>query len=418
LKHDEAENKWAKRYPQIQMVEVTVQDCASPEIFEREIDLVFRRTWLYAGVSSDLAKPGEFVVREYPALKSSVLLMRGTDGEIRAFHNVCRHRGAKLVVDRTRGNARAIWCHFHGWTYDTAGHLVAAPGADADLKCERLGLVQIASETWNGLVFINFAPVPAQSFQDFLGPLATHVVNKFPFDREWESWSWNIELRANWKIVKDLFQESYHVSTVHKDSVNKLYHMSDNPFHKSSAVRFFGPHALVVAPSNSNKSLHLGPVAALTVELGGESFSRFGKAKSAFEGVNSEGVEQWAMDGYGLFPNFNLHIFGGLWHYFVFEPLAVDRCLWENRIFFPKAKNFGERFAHEFSVAVQQTVTLEDLSAAERNQAGVESQAFTTLPLTDEEIILRHTRKSLAEFMRDGVANFDDESQTLNGETA
>lgn len=401
---EDLNHRWLDVYPELRDTEVTAHDSVSPEHFQRECDLVFRRTWLYAATASDLPSTGNYVVKDYPALKASVIVIRAADGEVRVFHNACRHRGAKLLDGNSRGSVRRILCNFHGWTYDLQGDLVATPGADNEFDKCKLGLVPVASAVWNGFVFINLDPQPRQSFTEFLGSLASHGINKFPFDREWESWAWRIELKANWKIVKDLFSEAYHVAFVHKDSVDQLYHVAGNRFHKMSLLRFFGDHFLTIPPSNESQTIQCGPVAALTVKLGGASYSRFGKAKSALPGLNAENVKHWAGDCFGLFPNFNIHFFGGLWHYHIFEPVAVDRMVWENRIFFPKATNAGERFAHEFSVGVQQAVALEDLGAAERNQTGLEGGALTNLAVVDEEIILRHTRKGIADFMRQSSA--------------
>ena len=89
----------------------------SPEFYEREKEQIFRRCWLLAGRADDLAEPGDYFVFDVTPLEASVIVIRGKDGELRAFHNACTHRGARLLNNAT-GCARAITCDFHGWVFD------------------------------------------------------------------------------------------------------------------------------------------------------------------------------------------------------------------------------------------------------------------------------------------------------------
>jgi phenylpropionate dioxygenase-like ring-hydroxylating dioxygenase large terminal subunit len=391
--------KWSEIYPEFAATEVLTEDCYSPEVFERERDLLFRRTWMFVARAEDIPAAGNYLVREFPGLKASVILVRGRDGKIRGFHNVCRHRCAKLLNAGEKGSTSRIVCEFHGWGYDLDGSLVSLPDADGYLDKSRLGLVPIHTDTWNGFVFINFDRAPNSTLQQFLGGLATHPINDFPFEGEWESWGWQVETNANWKVVKDLFSETYHVAFVHRHSVHTLYSSPSNPFIHFPAVKFYGPHYQMTAPGSENPMGAPGILSEMSVKFGGAKNSRFGKAKNAAPGINPEGVKDWSVDTYGIFPNFNINIFGNLWHYFIFEPIDEKTTRWENRIFFPKAKNAGERFAHEFSQSIQLSVGLEDMSAAERNQAGIETGSVPKLELHDQEIAIRQFRKSIADFM-------------------
>ncbi len=396
------EQKWMKIFPELAGTDVTSDEHISPENFKREIDLVFRRTWLFAGIESDIPNPGDYIVREFQALKVSLLLVRGSDTKVRVFHNVCRHRAATLLPSNARGNKRAFACEFHGWTYGLDGALLAVTDPDGLLKREELGLVELPSRTWNGFIFFNPEQKPRETFEQWLGEMALHPMNQFPFvAKDWESWGWRCEVDADWKVVKDLFIESYHVSFLHRITVDNLYSAKENPFHHWSAVDFYGKHQkATLGSSPPSKTLMMGPIAKASVKFGGTDSSRFGKAKNAAPGLNPDGLENWGVDEYSMFPNFNIHFFGGLWHYHLFEPLGVGRSAWENRIFFPKAKNAGERFAHGFSHSLQIIVGLEDLAAAERNQAGMESGAIKKLALHEQEVQLRQMRKTLQEYMR------------------
>ena len=113
-----------------------------PEIFAREQEQIFERMWFCAVRAEDLTAPGTF--RTVQIGRESVILARGRDGAIRAFLNVCRHRGAKLCADEEGSVGRAFRCMYHAWTYDLSGKLIAAPNMASmpDLDKQAYGLVQ------------------------------------------------------------------------------------------------------------------------------------------------------------------------------------------------------------------------------------------------------------------------------------
>jgi phenylpropionate dioxygenase-like ring-hydroxylating dioxygenase large terminal subunit len=395
----EAPKKWSDIYPQLATSQISSEECTSEALYNDEIKYVFKKAWLFAAHRLDLAKPGDYIVKEFPATKSSILLCHQKDGTIQGFHNVCRHRLAKLLPSDGRGCLNRFTCEFHGWTYNTSGDLIGMPDPDGILVKESLGLIKVPTAVWNGFVFICLDPNPQQSFKDYLGGIGSHPVNQFPFGNEWDSWGWRIEVKANWKIVKDLFSETYHVAFVHKNSVHKMYSAPSNPFLHLPVVDFFGPHYKFTGPASEEPADAAGPIGALSVKYGGSKSSRYGKARDALPGVNPEGLSNWALDSYGIFPNFNVNIFGSLWHYHLFEPLGVDRCAWENRIFFPKAQNAGERFAHEYAQSLQLALGSEDMSAAERNQSGMETGGVPEYALHDQEIALRFIHKGVIDYV-------------------
>lgn len=119
-----------KRYG-LPMQPVSLEPNISPEYFERERDVIFRHAWLNVGRTHDIPNIGDYLVKEMHILRTSVLVVRGRDGQIRAFHNMCRHRGNKLCATGSEsGNARGFSCAFHGWTYDPEGQLVIVPDED------------------------------------------------------------------------------------------------------------------------------------------------------------------------------------------------------------------------------------------------------------------------------------------------
>lgn len=399
-----AERMWVDSYPDITAFEVSTDDMISPELFAKERDRVFRKAWLFAGLTRDLDRPGSYLVRDFASLKASVILVRGKDDQIRGFHNVCRHRCNKLLDNTTRpARADAFVCEYHGWTYDLQGRLTDMPDPDGVMNAEGLGLARVHTETWSGFIFVNFDPRPRQTLREFLGEAYDGALSKYDFDQPMESWTWSTEVKANWKVVLDLFSESYHLRFVHQESVRRLYSNKENPFGHYAALRFYGLHRHSSVFGSLQQKI--GPLGQLTLKFGGGGMSRYRNkdvVKAAAPGTNPEKLENWGFDSHTIFPNLQIAVFGTFWHYHYFQPLAADRMLWEHRISFPKAKNAGARFAQEYSRSLQQIVAAEDGAVAESNQAGLESGVMPFMMLHDQEIKIRHTRQALAQFMADG----------------
>ena len=125
----------------------------NPEFFELEIEHLFRPNWMLAGHVSDVATPGDYLTFE--GFGERALVIRGDDGRLRAFHNVCRHRGA-MLLNQPRGRcSHALSCPFHGWTYDIRGKLMSVPARHTfgQLELETNGLVPLELEIWMGFVF-------------------------------------------------------------------------------------------------------------------------------------------------------------------------------------------------------------------------------------------------------------------------
>src|SRR5690348_5260708 len=123
------ETTWTAQYPELGTGPVPVEPCISPDYFELERERVFRRAWLNVCREEEIPNPGDFLVKDIAVVNASILLVRGKDGLIRAFHNVCRHRGNKLAWagDRQGSSCKAFQCRFHGWTYQLDGRLASVP---------------------------------------------------------------------------------------------------------------------------------------------------------------------------------------------------------------------------------------------------------------------------------------------------
>ena len=196
-----AEGTWTEHYPALGTGPVSFEDSVSPQFFELEREAIFRRAWLNVGRVDDLPRPGSWFTKDLVAARTSLLVVRDRDGQIRAFHNVCRHRGNKLVWsgtprDDVRGVARQFACKYHGWRYglDGACTYVHQPDEFFDLDRATLGLAPVHCDVWAGFMFVHLAEAPPQSLRDYLGPMVG-ALEGYPFDRMTERYSFRAENR-------------------------------------------------------------------------------------------------------------------------------------------------------------------------------------------------------------------------------
>jgi len=199
-------------------------------VAELERRCIWSRMWTCVGRAEDLADTGDFHVTRVAG--NSVLLCRGADTTLRAFHNVCRHRGACLV-DTTRGHgARAFRCNYHGWSCGTDGGLIAAPLMEERPGFDPLahGLTPVRVAIWGGFVFVNLeadAEPLAQWMADFPD------LGRYGLEELRRGARLEYEIEANWKVVCENYSECYHCALVHPQ-LNRVTH------HRSGGHSFSG----------------------------------------------------------------------------------------------------------------------------------------------------------------------------------
>ena len=188
----------------------------SEALFALEKQQIFLRHWQVAGHVSDIPAPGNWL--SFDLLGERAVVMRGQDGVVRAFHNLCRHRGAR-VVDGVQGHCRnAIVCPFHGWVYNLDGTLrgAAVPTSFGDFDRAKFGLKPIELEVFHGFLFLRFHPGPQPAVATMLAPYAVDFAayclsEVVPVS----SPSCGTQLAVNWKSVRDVDNEGYHVAMAH-----------------------------------------------------------------------------------------------------------------------------------------------------------------------------------------------------------
>ncbi|HEY6329847.1 MAG TPA: SRPBCC family protein, partial [Blastocatellia bacterium] len=318
------------------------------------------------------------------------------DGVVRAFRNVCQHRGNKVVKTGTR-SCKSLVCNFHGWAYDLEGRLIHVPDHDQffDLDRSKYSLSPVAVDVWEGFIFINMDPNPAETLQEWMGELFDQL-NGYQFQAMPRVAAYSATVNVNWKIFIDAFQENYHNKFLHKHLIGDIVTSKDNPFAHPVSIRLYKRHRALSTYANPYHK----PTPAESIAFGPAIVSRKMSDEALPMGINPERSLTWSHDGIQIFPNLYLGVSADWWVTYNFWPEAVDRTLFDVKIYMRRPKNAGERIGQEFSKAVTRELLREDLSTLEDVQTGMSSGGITRMPLSDQEILVRHALKVVEDFVR------------------
>jgi phenylpropionate dioxygenase-like ring-hydroxylating dioxygenase large terminal subunit len=217
-----------------------------PQRFAAERDRLFLGEPLVAGLSGDIPRPGDGLV--FDAAGPSILVLRGADGVVRAFRNMCTHRGAKLVEasEPHTFSARRLVCPFHAWTFASTGALVGQPSKQAFAGCDisARDLMELPAAEWNGLLLVRASPGAPIDAAAHFGDLAP-VLAALELHRAEPVKKGILTADSNWKFALDTYGESYHFTTLHASTIGQSFY-SD-----VAAADRFGPHYRVSFPDKS-----------------------------------------------------------------------------------------------------------------------------------------------------------------------
>jgi Rieske 2Fe-2S family protein len=327
----------------------------SEKLFREELEHIFCRHWICVGREDQIINPGDYFVQEVDT--ESVIILRDDKGAIRAFHNVCRHRGTRLCLKGQGHLNKTIQCPYHAWTYALNGNLIGVPGM-SDMKDhfskEEFPLHNVAVEIWEGFLFINMAPDP-EPFQDIFGS----VVDRFQ--------AWHIprlksahrieyDVKANWKLIVENYNECYHCPLIHPE-LNRV------------APADSGDNELVTG-------MAVGGYMTFREEM--ETMSLTGRSHMPVGEVDGDDLNRAYF--YTLFPNLLLSLHPDYVMFHTLWPQGVDRtlvvCEW---LFAPEVMaqpGFDPRDVVEF----WDRTNRQDWFACEISQLGVGSRAYTPGP--------------------------------------
>jgi Rieske 2Fe-2S family protein len=197
-----------------------------PDVFALERERIFAREWFCVGREEAIRRPGEFLLADVASER--VIVVRTREGGLAAHHDVCRHRGSRLVLEtdpraeteavpagRFRGS---IVCPYHAWSYALTGELRAAPFLTEEdgLRREDLGLHPAGVATWGGFVFVHLTPAEARPLAEQLGQIPERLRN-YPLAELRTGRRLIYEVAANWKVIVENYNECYHCGPVHPE---------------------------------------------------------------------------------------------------------------------------------------------------------------------------------------------------------
>ena len=183
-----------------------------PDIYEKDIERIFMRSWLYAGHHSEIPNPGDWFLFELA--EESVIIVRTTEGGVNALLNVCRHRGSRICVEQS-GCSKRLTCRYHGWSYDLEGQLKAAAHMGEDFDKTGIALKKIHAELLDGMIFVNFAERPAP-FEEVRKGLAD-CLRPYRLENAKVAHRQSYPIKSNWKLAVENYCECYHCAPAHPE---------------------------------------------------------------------------------------------------------------------------------------------------------------------------------------------------------
>lgn len=334
------------------------------DFFDAERDRVFASSWQVVCHESDISRAGDWHAFEF--LGESVIVLRGDDGAVRAFTNVCRHRGSRLV-DGHKGCARRLTCPYHAWTYALDGRLVGVPMRKdyPSLDMARESLAAVDFELWRGFVFIRLKP-GGPSVAEMMAPYDDQIA---PYRFEDLRALGRVTLRprtVNWKNVADNYSDGLHIPVAHP-GLTRLFGRSYGVEAEAHVDRMWGD--LVDAPS-ANASERM-----------------YQKILPEAEHLPPASRRRWLY--FKLWPNVAFDIYPDQVDFMQFLPVSPTETLIREISYCLPDERREMRAARYLNWRINRRVNLEDAALIARVQKGMASRSFVAGPLAKQEVCLR-----------------------------
>lgn len=349
----------------------------SPALLELEKEQVFRNHWQIVGHVSDVPEPGDYLTMD--VVGERALVVRGKDGVVRAFHNMCRHRGSRVVADSQGSCKGALVCPFHGWVYNLDGTLrgAARPLTFPELDKVEFGLKPIELEVWMGFIFIRFRSGPQPAVAELMRAVEDEIAH-YRIGGMVPSWGiWTQVSKVNWKSVRDVDNEGYHVAMAHpalQDLYGATYY--DEPFVNgvSRSWATYNPHA-------------------------GRRWSVRNYVRIAPRPPELPENMRTAWIYYGIFPNAVIAVTPETAQFYQEFPLSTGETMLRGAIYRYAEESREQAAARYLAFRIDRDTMAEDVQLSEWSNESMQSNAFEGFYLSDLEYGVRthhdHLRKML-----------------------
>lgn len=337
----------------------------NPEVFDLEYDAFFLRRWQFIGHLNEVPAPGDFVTADIG--RDNVVVLRGKDGGLRAFLNVCRHRASRIFEGK--GHCRGVVrCPYHGWTYRLDGTLMAIPREENFAAFDRsaYGLHEIDLEVFHGLLFVRVegdGPGVAEQFAHTGDLFKMYDVGSYvPFAEEtFQVWE------ANWKVAWDNYLENYHIPIGHP-GLNRLVESTGEGEELTSGLSY---GVFRVRDKRSGVEIE-----RRYQELFPESFARIP------ESLHGKWVQ------FGLSGNLGIDLYPEMLDIFQLIPLGHDRTLVRAAFYGHPEPTSTEQELRRLNLEINNAVNDEDRSLCLRVQQGLRTTGYRPGPLSSQESAL------------------------------
>jgi Rieske 2Fe-2S family protein len=359
----------------------------SPTWFERETESIFHAEWFLVGRAEALSAPGDYL--HVDVAGERILVVRTREGDLRAHHDLCRHRGSRLVLDRppSGGDAGlphgrfkgAIRCPYHSWTYGLDGSLRVAPFlTERDgLRKEQLPLHAVGVDTWGGFVFANLSSTAGEPLTDRLGDIPRRTRN-YPLADLRAARRISYDVLANWKVVVENYNECYHCGPVH-------------------------PELCEVVPAFKDGGRELDWDAGVPHRDGATTFTRTGTTTRApFPGLDDD--ERTRHKGELLYPNMMLSLSSDHVTVFTLWPIEAGRTRIDCDFLFHPDEIARSDFDPSDAVEFWDLVNRQDWRICEAVQDGMGSRVFDTGFYAPMEDLSLDIRRYVADRLGDAAA--------------
>lgn len=346
---------------------------SDPEFAKLETEAVFGRSWLFVAHGDQLREPGDYVLVEH--LAKPVMLVRQSDGSVKANINTCQHRGAALLTEPSGNTGRRITCPYHSWVYDLGGTLVGYPDAEnfRELDPECVNLKSVRCKTWGPLIFINFDS-DAEPLVDYLGQVGEDLSEMADLDgRLFLAGTTVRDVPVNWKLPVDANIETYHVNTVHRDSAGKVLDQA------STGIQLLrNGHSRMLISTKEGMPL-----------TGASPFP------PAFENIGD--LPDSGTFSYHVFPNLSIVFVGTGFVFFITNWPAEDgsssyHIHWCSSL--DPADEEGRK-ANDLFIGFNQTVLFEDLSVLPGMQVSLDAGTIDAINLNYQERRIYHVHEAI-----------------------
>lgn len=355
----------------------------SETLLELEKEQLFKTHWQIACHVSDIPNPGDYI--SFDLLTERAIIVRDEQDEIRAFHNICRHRGSRVVVDEKGHCPNALVCPFHGWVYNLDGSLrgPAKPRSFPKLDKQAFGLKPVELEVWQGFVFLRFSPGPQPSVDELMRPFSQEMAAYKMAEHIPAEPMWNEHVPVNWKSVRDVDNEGYHVAMAHP-ALQELYgnNYIDEPyiagisrsrgeFNSAGGRRWAVRHYLNISKPREDLPEHLH--------------------------------RSWLY--YGMFPNAVIAVTPETVLFYQEVPLSAKKTLMRGKVYRHPHEDRQQRLARYLAHRIDRETVAEDIQLTIWSNEAMESKSFEGFYLSDLEFGVRtyhdHLRRILPIYNRE-----------------